>query len=103
VAAGAFRPGDQLPTIRALHEQLKVNPNTVAKAYRELELNGIIVSERGSGSFVAEQAPAPAPGVREKKARLKNIYHRLLTEAASSGLSESELLSFIKERNPSTL
>jgi GntR family transcriptional regulator len=103
VAAGAFRPGDQLPTIRALHEQLKVNPNTVAKAYRELELKGIIVSERGSGSFVAEQAPAPAPGVREKKARLKNIYHRLLTEAASSGLSESELLSFIKERNPSTL
>jgi GntR family transcriptional regulator len=103
VAAGAFQPGDQLPTIRALHERLNVNPNTVAKAYRELELKGIIVSERGSGSFVQAQPPAPAPAAREKKARLQNLYHRLLADAASSGLSESELLSFIKEKNPSTL
>jgi GntR family transcriptional regulator len=103
VAAGAFKPGDQLPTIRALSERLNVNPNTVAKAYRELELKGIIVSERGSGSFIQAQPPAPVPDAREKKARLKNLYHRLLADAASSGLTESELLSFIKERNASTL
>jgi GntR family transcriptional regulator len=101
VAAGAFKPGDQLPTIRALSERLKVNPNTVAKAYRELELKGITVSERGSGSFI--QAQPPAPGAREKKARLGTLYDRLLADAASSGLTESELLSFIKERNTSTL
>jgi GntR family transcriptional regulator len=101
VAAGVFKPGDQLPTIRALHERLNVNPNTVAKAYRELELKGIIVSERGSGSFI--KAPPPAPAAREKKARLKNIYHRLLTEAAGSGLTESELLSFIQKRKTSIL
>ncbi len=100
VAAGAFKPGDQLPTIRALHERLKVNPNTVAKAYRELELKGIIESERGSGSFIKAQPPAPRP--REKKARLKTIYHRLLAEAAGSGLTESELLSYLKERNVPT-
>ena len=99
VAAGTFKPGDQLPTIRALSERLNVNPNTVAKAYRELELKGIIVSERGSGSFIKAQPAAPAPGPREKKARLKNLYQRLLTEAAGSGLTESELLSFLKERN----
>jgi GntR family transcriptional regulator len=105
VAAGTFKPGDQLPTIRALSERLNVNPNTVAKAYRELELKGIIVSERGSGSFIQARppAPAPAPGVREKKARLKNLYHRLLADAASSGLTERELLRFIKERSTSTL
>jgi GntR family transcriptional regulator len=103
VAAGAFKPGEQLPTIRALHERLQVNPNTVAKAYRELELQGVIVSERGSGSFIKAQPPGPAPGAREKKARLRDLYHRLLAEAASSGLSESELLSFIKKRNTSTL
>jgi GntR family transcriptional regulator len=97
VAAGAFKAGDQLPTIRALHERLNVNPNTVAKAYRELELKGIIVSERGSGSFI--KAQSAAPGAREKKARLKNLYHRLLAEAANSGLTERELLSFMKERN----
>ena len=58
VAAGTFKPGDQLPTIRALSERLNVNPNTVAKAYRELELKGIIVSERGSGSFIQAQPSA---------------------------------------------
>jgi GntR family transcriptional regulator len=103
LAAGAFKPGDQLPTIRALHERLNVNPNTVAKAYRELELKGIIVSERGSGSFIQAQPPAPAPAAREKKARLQDLYHRLLADAASSGLTESELLSFIKERKNSIL
>src|SRR5579862_4264122 len=72
VAAGTFKPGDQLPTIRVLSERLNVNPNTVAKAYRELELKGIIVSERGSGSFIQEPPPGSASGgTREKKARLK--------------------------------
>src|SRR5271169_3826638 len=95
VAAGTFKLGDQLPTIRALSERLNVNPNTVAKAYRELELKGIIVSERGSGSFI--QAQPPEPEVRQKKAKLKNLYRRLLAEAATSGFSESELLTFIKQ------
>ena len=103
VAAGAFKPGDQLPTIRALSEHLNLNPNTVAKAYRELELKGVIVSERGSGSFIQAPTPASAPGAREKKARLKSIYHRLLSDAASSGLSETELLNFIKEKHPPAL
>ena len=76
---------------------MKVNPNTVAKAYHELELKGIIMSERGSGSFI--QAQPPAPAVREKKARLRKLYHRLLAEAASSGLTESELLTYIKQKN----
>ncbi|MGD0815660.1 MAG: GntR family transcriptional regulator [Verrucomicrobiota bacterium] len=101
VAAGTFKPGDQLPTIRALSERLKVNPNTVAKAYRELELKGIIVSERGRGSFIHAQPSGGAPGAREKKARLGDLYHRLLADAASSGLTESELLNYIKERNNS--
>jgi GntR family transcriptional regulator len=99
VAAGAFGPGDQLPTIRVLSEHLNVNPNTVAKAYRELELKGVIASERGSGSFIQAQPPSPAPGAKQKKAAFKNLYQRLLADAASSGLTESELLSFIKEKN----
>jgi DNA-binding transcriptional regulator YhcF (GntR family) len=61
------------------------------------------VSERGSGSFIQAQPPALTPGAREKKAKLKNLYHRLLADAASSGLTESELLSFIREKNTSTL
>ena len=100
VVAGTLKPGDQLPTIRAMSEALSVNPNTVAKAYRELEFKGIIVSERGSGSFIQAQPPAPAPDVKGKKAELENLYRRLLGEAASSGVTESELLSFIKKRVP---
>lgn len=103
VAAGAFKPGDQLPTIRALSERLNVNPNTVAKAYRELELKGFIVSERGSGSFVQTRPAAFTPGAREKKTKLKDLYRRLLAEAASNGLTESELLNFIKEKGASAL
>ncbi len=103
VATGNFKTGDQLPTIRSLSEYLKVNPNTVAKAYRELELKGIIVSERGSGSFIHTDATTAVPEVKERKARLKDIYQRLLTEAANNGLSEGELLAFIKEKNPSTI
>jgi GntR family transcriptional regulator len=103
VAAGRRKPGDQLPTIRALCEHLKVNPNTVAKAYRELELKGMIESERGSGSFVKALPPSLGPGATEKKARLKTLYHKLLADAAGSGLTESELLSFIKERTTSPL
>jgi GntR family transcriptional regulator len=105
VASGTFKPGDQLPTIRVLSERLNVNPNTVAKAYRELELKGIIVSERGTGSFIQEPPPGSASGggAREKKDRLKSLYHQLLADAASSGLTENELLSFINERKKSTL
>lgn len=99
VAAGTFKPGDRLPTIRALSERLNVNPNTVAKAYRELELKSLILSERGSGSFIQAQPRALTPGVREKKATLKNLYDRLLADAASSGLTETELLAFLREKN----
>jgi GntR family transcriptional regulator len=107
VAAGAFKSGDQLPTIRVLSGHLNVNPNTVAKAYRELELKGIIVSERGSGSFVQCQSPAsappPSPRASGELAKLEDLYHRLLGDAASSGVTERELLSFIKNRTASTL
>ena len=103
VGAGTFKAGDQLPTIRAVSERLNVNPNTVAKAYRELELKGVIVSERGSGSFIQAQPGALTPRAGEKKARLKSLYHRLLADAASSGLTESELLNFIKAKNTTSL
>ena len=53
VAVGRLSVGEQLPTVRALAERLLVNPNTVARAYRELEIEGVIASRQGSGAFVA--------------------------------------------------
>jgi GntR family transcriptional regulator len=73
IANGQLGAGDQLPTIRALHQKLDVNPNTVAKAYRELEHLGLISNEQGSGCFVGPAAELKKPAVpaRQKQAKLE--------------------------------
>ena len=58
IATGALRPGEQLPGIRPVAEELVINPNTVAKAYRELEHEGVIELRQGAGAFVSENAPS---------------------------------------------
>jgi len=58
IETGALRPGEQLPGIRPLAEELVVNPNTVAKAYRELEHEGAVELRQGAGAFVSDKAPA---------------------------------------------
>jgi len=84
VAAGELSPGDQLPTIRAVHRQVGVNPNTVARAYRELETAGVISTQQGSGCFVApptKQPPLLSP--QERKAKIGELTARLVSEARS--------------------
>lgn len=56
IATGAIRAGEQLPTVRDLAAQLVINPNTIARVYRELQAEGLLVSRQGSGTYVAEQA-----------------------------------------------
>ena len=102
VADGRLREGDQLPTIRALHEKLSVNPNTVAKAYRELQHLGVLSVEHGSGSYIAPAAqakPAELPA-REKKARLRELCARFAAEARSHGISFDELVDQLKRQHP---
>ena len=72
VAAGRLTEGNQLPTIRALHEKLGVNPNTVAKAYRELQYLGVITVEHGTGCYIAPAPALKAPTLssKQKKAKL---------------------------------
>ncbi len=98
MADGTLKHGDRLPTIRELHERLGVNPNTVAKAYHELTLKGLLEGQRGFGSFVKLDDPAGALPVAKKKAKFKELYQRMLAEARSHGLDEEQILSFIKER-----
>jgi GntR family transcriptional regulator len=102
VAAGRLSEGDQLPTIRALHEKLNVNPNTVAKAYRELAHLGVITAEQGSGCYVAPtppDRPADLP-VRQKKAKLTDLCARFAAEARSHGFSFNELVEQLKRQHP---
>ena len=98
LASGSLKEGDRLPTIRALHEQLDVNPNTVAKAYRELELKGVISSERGSGSYVKTGAGPVAKSDEERAAKCSEVYQRMLAEAAARGLTEQDMIRYITER-----
>lgn len=104
VALGRLAEGDQLPTIRALHEKLKVNPNTVAKAYRELAHLGVISAEHGSGCYVAPTAPghaqAAALPARAKKAKLADLCARFAAEARSHGFSFHDLVEQLKRQHP---
>jgi GntR family transcriptional regulator len=97
MADGTLASGDRLPTIR----ELNVNPNTVAKAYRELALKGLIDGQRGFGSFVKLDDPVGTLPEAKKKVKLAELYHRMLTEARSHGLNEEHILSFIKQRKTS--
>lgn len=102
IAAGRLAEGDQLPTIRALHEKLGVNPNTVAKAYRELQHLGVISAEQGSGCYVAPGAQAKSADlpVRERRARAKELCARFAAEARSHGISFGELVEQLKLQHP---
>lgn len=101
VADGRLGEGDQVPTIRALHEKLGVNPNTIAKAYRELQHLGVLAAEHGSGCFVAPTAQARTADlpVRQKKAKVKDLCARFAAEARSHGISYDELVAQLKQQN----
>jgi DNA-binding transcriptional regulator YhcF (GntR family) len=97
IETGALRPGDQLPGIRPLAEQLVVNPNTVAKAYRELEHEGVVELRQGAGAFVAEQARAKeaANALRAGQAVVAGAVEKLrargITDEEIRRLFEAEL------------
>ena len=69
IESGALRPGEQLPGIRPLAEELVINPNTVAKAYRELEHEGVIELRQGAGAFVSDNGPSKKDAERVRAAQ----------------------------------
>lgn len=92
IVLGTLRADEPLPSVRQLSADLRVNPNTVQQAYRELERDGVVYVRRGQGTFVAE-ALSWQPD-REKLAR--SVAERALREAYRSGLAESELIAAIR-------
>jgi GntR family transcriptional regulator len=96
VASGVLAPGAELPPIRALAEKLLINPNTVARAYRELEHAGIVVKRGTVGTFVSD---APSPFARRERLRvLRQRIDTLLADASHMGVSVDELKDLIDER-----
>jgi GntR family transcriptional regulator len=96
VASGRLTPGDELPSIRVLAEQLTVNPNTVARAYLELEHAGIVTKRNGAGTYVSE---VRAPLLQREKMRiLASRADALLTEARNLDVDLAEVIGLLQER-----
>jgi GntR family transcriptional regulator len=99
MATGRLRPGDQLPTVRQLAVELRVNANTVARVYAELERVGVIETRRGVGSFI-KATPAEAHPPRERDRRLKAFITRVLADADAAGFTADDLMAALKSHRP---
>jgi GntR family transcriptional regulator len=97
VASGRLAPGDELPAIRVLAERLVVNPNTVARAYRELELASVVEKRRTAGTYVSDAGSRLA-----RRERLKIVVERidaLLAEARQLGIDTDEVVELLRQRD----
>src|SRR5207253_3010773 len=97
VASGRLAPGEELPPIRVLAEGLRINPNTVARAYRELEVAGVVTKRRTAGTFVAESG---SPLARTECLKVLNgRIDALLAEATQMNVGLEEVLSLVRQRH----
>jgi GntR family transcriptional regulator len=97
IATGRVKAGDQLPTVRQLAVDLRVNANTVARVYAELERAGVIETRRGVGSFIAAGG-ADARSADSKAQGLRTFATRVLADAAAAGFSVDEVVAALVER-----
>ena len=97
VAGGILKPGDQLPTVRALAEELRVNFNTIARAYRILDEARIISTQQGRGTYITE-IPPPRVTERLRKEALEALTQRYISEALRLDFSKNEISEMIKEQ-----
>jgi len=95
IASGALSPGDQLPTVRQLAVELAVNPNTVVRAYRELEIRGVLSTQQGVGTFITTLPVKP--GDAERQRQLDQLVGSLMARAGSAGFSADDIIDRIKD------
>jgi GntR family transcriptional regulator len=98
LASGALFPGDQLPTVRQLAVDLEINPNTVVRAYRELDLAGLLETHQGTGTFIAQRQPKG--NTAERRRQLSQLVGEFLARAGTAGFSIEELLEELQELVP---
>jgi len=96
IARGEFRPDERLPSVRELAREVAVNPNTVARAYTELERDGTLVSRPGLGLFVARPGTDLTRAARDR--RLRELLDPFLTEAVHLGYSADEVLRLVERQ-----
>jgi len=94
IASGALTAGDQLPTVRQLAVNLEINPNTVVRAYRELELGGLLETHQGTGTFISTQKMKRTDAQREKQ--LGQIVGDCVARAGAAGFTVDELIDELR-------
>lgn len=94
VASGALNAGDQLPTVRRLAVDLEVNPNTVVRAYRELEYGGMLETHQGTGTFISDQKFPLADDERQRQ--LEQIISDVIARAGAAGFTTQDLLDQLR-------
>ena len=95
IAAGALVPGEQLPTVRKLAVDLAINPNTVIRAYRELEIRGVLETQQGTGTFVAEKKLERSEAESERA--LRQLVGEFVARAGAAGFSVADVLGRLEE------
>lgn len=95
LASGALAPGDQLPTVRQLAVDLAVNPNTVLRAYRELEIRGVLDTQQGTGTFIAERKIVQDEQERERQ--LDQLVGEFIARAGAGGFTVQDLMGRLSD------
>jgi GntR family transcriptional regulator len=98
MAARTLAAGDQLPTVRQLAVDLAINPNTVMRAYRELELGGLIETHQGTGTFIANKKPEKNDAERER--RLSQLANEFAARAGAAGFTIEEFIDSLRALLP---
>jgi len=98
IAGGVLKPGDQLPTVRLVAVELAINPNTVSRAYREMEIRGIVDTQQGTGTFIAERQAGPPKD--ERRRQLTQLVSEFTSRAGAAGLTIEELVEALQRLQP---
>lgn len=98
MASGTLAAGDQLPTVRQLAVDLEINPNTVMRAYRELELGGMLETHQGTGTFISDKKVSRNSAERERQ--LDQLAGEIAARAGAAGFSVEEVLERLRELTP---
>ena len=100
IAAGVLKSGDQLPTVRQAAVDLEINPNTVMRAYREMEIRAVLTTQQGTGTFIADKQIERSEVERERQ--LQQLVSEFAARVGSSGFTLKEVIEELEERAADT-
>jgi GntR family transcriptional regulator len=98
IAAGSLRPGHQLPTVRQVAVDLAINPNTVLRAYRELEIRGMLDTQQGTGTFISHRKIRPDESELERQ--LEQLVSEFVSRAGAAGFTLQDVVEALLDRYP---